>query len=94
MEATAEGLRAYLHHPEEELETLELYLAAAKAKALAAGVPDLAHNAQYTLFLYTLAGMYYDLRGMDLSELDANAQRVIDSFVLELRYSAAGRDGT
>ena len=31
---------------------------------------------------------------MDLCEVDANAQRVIDSFVLELRYSAAGRDGT
>lgn len=86
MEATVDGLRTYLHLPIEEAAGLELYLEAAREKAKAAGIPDQAGNAHYTLFLYTLAGMYYDLRGMDLSELDANAQRMIDSFVLELRY--------
>lgn len=37
-----------------------------------------------------MAAMYYDKRGMGQMGLEADVQRMIDSFVLELRY--AGED--
>lgn len=88
MAATAQGLRSYLRLPEEE--SVDIYLNAARSKARAAGIPDYKNNAQYNLFLYALAAMYYDCRGTDLSAVDANAQRMVNSFVLELR--GAGED--
>lgn len=67
---------------------VDVYLNAAKSKAKAAGVPAYANNAQYDLFILALAAMYYDNRGMVFANPAdaANAQRMIDSFVLELRY--------
>lgn len=67
---------------------VEPYLKAAKSKARAAGIPAFENNAHYDLFIKALAAMYYDNRGMTLQNPAdaANAQRMIDSFVLELRY--------
>lgn len=68
--------------------TVDTYLNAAKSKAKAAGVPVFENNAQYDLFILALAALYYDNRGMTFQNPAdaANAQRMIDSFVLELRY--------
>lgn len=73
---------------EYEAESVNLYLQAAKSKAKRAGIPAFENNAQYDMFILALAGMYYDNRGMVFQNpADAiNAQRMIDSFVLELRY--------
>ena len=88
MAATAQGLNAYMNYPVENAEELEIFVAAARSKARAAGVPDYANNANYDLFIYALAAMHYDHRG---SDLDGNAvQSIVNSFVLELRY--AGED--
>lgn len=67
---------------------VDTYLNAAKSKARAAGIPAFESNAQYDLFIMALAAMYYDNRGMTFQDPAdaANAQRMIDSFVLELRY--------
>ena len=95
MAATVEGLRKYLRLMPDNDEELTLYLNAAKDKATAAGVPELKDNAQYDLFLYALAAMYYSNRGMGFSgsyqqAAEENARRMINSFVLELRYSKGG----
>lgn len=68
---------------------VDLYLQAAQSKARAAGVPTLTNNAQYDMFILALAAMYYDNRGMVFQNPAdaANAQRMIDSYVLELRYA-------
>ena len=64
------------------------YMQAAQSKAMAAGIPVFTSNAQYDLFILALAAMYYDNRGMVFQNPAdaANAQRMVDSFVLELRY--------
>jgi len=76
-------------------EDLTVYLAAAKSKARAAGIPDYKNNALYDLFIIDLALMYYDNRGMSSSAnnpeaFERAAQARINSFVLALRY--AGED--
>lgn len=73
-------------------ESVDAYLQAAKSKAKAAGIREYTNNAQYDLFIMALAAMYYDNRGMTFqnSADAANAQRMIDSFVLELRYAEDG----
>ena len=92
MAATLDGLRGFLTLPKDKREdqVLDLCLAAAISKAKAAGIPDYPDNAQYDLFLYALAAMYYDKRGMGQMALEADAQRMINSFVLELRYAGNG----
>lgn len=92
MAATVDGLRKYLRLTPDTDEELSLYLDAAKAKAKAAGIPDFKNNAQYDLFLYALAAMYHDNRGMAFSgayqaAAEETAKKMIDGFVLELRYS-------
>jgi hypothetical protein len=69
-------------------ESVDAYLQAAKSKAKAAGIPVFENNAQYDLFILALAAMYYDNRAMTFQNPAdaANAQKMIDSFVLELRY--------
>ena len=89
------NLKEYLRLPPDSTEDLTLYLAAAKSKARAAGVPDYQSNAQYDLFLLALAAMQYDNRGMILSGnnphlLEQSTANLINSFVLELRH--AGED--
>jgi hypothetical protein len=75
-------------------ESVDTYLQAAKSKAKAAGIPVFENNAQYDLFILALAAMYYDNRAMTFQDPAdaANAQRMIDSFVLELRYAEDGDD--
>ncbi len=95
MAATTEKLREYLRLAPDSTEDLMGYLAAAKSKARAAGIPDYANNAQYDLFICALAALYYENRGMSFSgsyqaTAEANARKLINSFVLELRY--AGED--
>lgn len=82
----------YLKLPPDSTEDIERYLAAAKSKAAAAGVPAFENNALYDLFIYSLAAMYYDNRGMAFSgsyqaTAEENARKLINSFVLELRYA-------
>jgi hypothetical protein len=85
---TTADLAAYLRAANSGLQP---YLDAARSKARAAGIPDYQNNAQYDLFILALSAMYYDNRGMGTPLADpAKAQRMIDSFVLELRH--AGED--
>lgn len=67
---------------------VDAYINAAKSKARVAGIPEFQNNAQYDLFIMALAAMYYDNRGMTFQNPAdaANAERMINSFVLELRY--------
>ena len=90
MAATAQGLNEYLNYPEDNVENLNIYLNAAKSKARAAGVPDYKANANYDMFIYELAAVYYDRRGSDVDE--KAVKEMVNSFVLELRY--AGEDPT
>lgn len=95
MRVSANELAAYLRLPPDTGEDLETYIAAAKSKARAAGIPDYEYNAQYKMFLLALAAMLYDNRGMSFSgsyqaTAEENARKLINSFVLELRY--AGED--
>lgn len=95
MAVTVDGLRSYLSLPPDNDECLDLYLAAAHSKARTAGIPMYQNNAQYDLFIYALAAMYYENRGMAFSgsyqaTAEENATRMINSFVLELRH--AGED--
>lgn len=90
MAVTIKQLREYLRDPPEDDETLQPFLNAARAKARAAGVPDFQHNAMYDLFLLALATMYYENRGMSHQAggtAQQQAQNMINSFVLELRYA-------
>ena len=82
----------YLRVDPDEAESLHLHINAAKTKARSAGIPDFKNNAQYDLFIYALAAMYYDNRGFtfsgtNLGSVEANARRMINSFVLELRHA-------
>jgi len=93
MAVTAIDLIEYLRLPPDCITVVgeanvDTYLNAAKSKARAAGIPAFESNAQYDLFILALAAMYYDNRGMTFQDPAdaANAQRMIDSFVLELRY--------
>lgn len=92
MAVTQIGLCDYLGLPADNADSLSLYLDAAKSKARTAGIPDFQHNAQYDLMIYALAAMYYDNRGMAFSgsyqaTAEANAHKLINSFVLELRHA-------
>jgi hypothetical protein len=92
MAASADRLRGYLRLAPDDPADLDLFIAAAKSKARAAGVPDYAHNAQYDIFILALAAMYYDNRGMSFpgtyqQAAEENARRMINAFVLELRYA-------
>lgn len=86
------ALAAYLRLPPDDTTNLEPFLAAARSKARAAGIPDFSNNAQYDLFLLALAANYYDNRGMVYAgsyqaTAEENARRICNSFVLELRYA-------
>jgi hypothetical protein len=95
MAATVETLRRYLRLPSNDTEDLTGYLAAAQSKARTAGISAFAHNAQYDMFLHSLAAMYYDNRGMepDNPASAAAMERMISSFVLELRYADEDPEG-
>jgi len=98
MAVTDKALREYLRLPPDSAEDLTGYLAAAKAKARAAGIPDYQSNAQYDLFLLALSALYYDSRGMAFSgsyqaAAEDNARKLINSFVLELRHAGETPEG-
>lgn len=87
------GLRDYLNcSPDTTTATLQSWLNAAKSEARTAGIPEFQHNAQYDLFIYSLAAWYYENRGLQLSgsyqatQRDA-MQKMKDAFVLQLRYA-------
>lgn len=88
-------LKTYLGIDADDPEDLSLYINAAKSKAQAAGIPPQEENGQYVLFIVSLAAMYYDNRGMAFSgsyqaTAEANARKLINSFVLELRHPEGG----
>lgn len=93
MAVTVSNFRAYLNPPPDITDAqLESWLAAAKSEARTAGVPDFRRNAQYDLFILSLAAWYYDNRGLQVSgTYQATAletkKRMTDSFVLQLRYA-------
>ena len=95
MAVKAHELAEYLRLPPDAAEELKPYLAAAIAKATAAGVPEFKNNAMYDMFIMALAAMYYENRGMAYSgsyqaTAEENARKLINSFVLELRYAEDG----
>lgn len=95
MAVTTTDLAAYLRLPPDSSDTLSSFLAAARSRARAAGIPEYQHNAQYDLFMLALAGMYYENRSLAFSgsyqaTAEANATRMVNAFVLELRH--AGED--
>lgn len=95
MAVTTTDLKDYLGLPPDSTADLSRYLAAAQAKARAAGIPDFKSNAQYDLFLLALASMYYENRGMAFggsyqATAEENARKMVNSFVLELRYAKDG----
>lgn len=97
MAVTMDDFRDYLGPAADDSSNLSLYLDAAISKARAAGIPEYKYNAQYDMFILALASMYYDNRGMAFSgsyqaTAEANARKLINSFVLELRN--AGEDLT
>lgn len=92
MAVTVAGLKDYLRNPPDNDDVLELYLNAAVEKANSAGIPQYTDNALYDLFIYSLASFYYDNRGLTFggsyqATAEENARKLINSFVLELRYS-------
>jgi hypothetical protein len=92
MAVTPEKFKSYLRLPPDSAEEVEGYLNAAKSKARTAGIPDFLNNAQYDLFIYALGALLYDNRGLGFTGTyqqasEENARRLINSFVLELRYA-------
>lgn len=75
--------------PDDTSEDLSGYLAAALSKARTAGIPSFKHNAQFDLFIKSLAVMYYENRNMepDNPKSAEAIQRMINSYVFELRYA-------
>lgn len=98
MSVSVHELREYLRLAPDSTDALQPYFQAAKSKARAAGIPDYQNNAQYDLFILSLAAMYYENRGMAFSgsyqaTAGENARKMINSFVLELRYAQEDGDG-
>lgn len=92
MPVTEEDLKEYLNLPADSKGNLSRFLNAARSKAKTAGIPEFEHNAEYDLFLLSLAAMYYENRGMAFSgsyqaTAEENARKLINSFVLSLRYA-------
>lgn len=97
MAVTKENLAEYLHLPPDDSEDLGWCISAAKAKAKAAGVPEFQHNPLYDLFIMSLAASYYESRGLSFSgsyqgAAEENQRKLINSFVLELRYAEDGTE--
>lgn len=93
MAVTVNSFRDYLNPPPDITDAqLETWLAAAKSEARTSGVPDFSNNAQYDLFIMSLAAWYYDNRGLQVSGTYQSTaletkKKMTDSFVLQLRYA-------
>jgi hypothetical protein len=94
MAVTEDNLRAYLRLPPDATEDVSGYLASALSKARTAGIPAFVRNAQYDLFIKSLAAMYYENRSLGYENgIDEDvARRLINSFVIELRYATEDPD--
>lgn len=94
MAVTVSKLRDYLNLPADVSDDdLALWLNAAKSEAAAAGVPEFQNNAQYDLFILSLASWDYDNRGLQPSgayqqTAVENMQKMKYAFVLQLRYAS------
>jgi hypothetical protein len=86
-------LKEYLGMPPDAADTIaELCLKTAKSKCRTADIPDFQNNAHYDLFLCALSSCWYDNRGLTFAgngnaSAEDNARRLVNSFVLELRYA-------
>ena len=87
MAITSSDLATYLKLNPDDTEDLVGYLAAAKTKARTAGIPSFSSNALYDQFIKELAGYMHDNRSLGASDSEAGVQKIINSYVLELRYS-------
>lgn len=97
MAVTEKDLVEYLRLPPDDEKSVSRYLAAAKSKARSAGIQDFKDNAQYDLFILSLAAMYYDNRGLAFSgsyqaTAETNATRMCNAFILELRHAKEDTD--
>ena len=82
MAVTETQLKEYLHLPADCGEDLSGFLAAARSKARGAGIPDFSHNAAYDNFNRGMA-----FAGSYQATAEENARRMINSYVLELRFA-------
>ncbi|HMM30672.1 MAG TPA: head-tail connector protein [Clostridia bacterium] len=92
MAVTEQALKDYLGLPPDSTTDVSGYLAAAKTKARAAGIPSFERNALYDLFIKALAANYYENRGLSFSgsyqaTAEENARKLVNDFVLTLRYA-------
>ena len=96
MAATIEKLGAYLGLlPDEDTAIAQMALDAAIAKATGAGIPAFKNNPHYDLFIYSLAALWYDNRGLTTPGTATiggaeSIEHLVNSFVLELRYAKDG----
>lgn len=98
MAATAEGLKRYLRVQTDSEEELTEYLYAAIAYCRNGGVAYREDDPLYDLLIYKLAAQEYDNRGLsaagtDMRSAEENRQRMLNSFMLNLRYAAAPDTG-
>lgn len=100
---TVDDVREYLNLPPDAGDKIiKWFLASAKSKARAAGIPNFQNNAQYDIFLCSLSGFLYDNRNLGFigsgnrgtSNAEANMRALVNAFVLELRYATEDDGGT
>lgn len=84
---TVSDLTTYLKLNPDATEDLTGYIAAAHTRARTAGIPSFSHNALYDQFIKELAGYMHDNRALGASESESGVQNIINSYVLQLRYS-------
>ncbi len=97
MAVTSEIFKSeYLGLPPDASDTIaDLCLAAAKDTLNEAGRPEMFNYAKYDLAVYSIAGFFYDNRGLTASGaykagVISAAQGMINSFVLQLRGAKDG----
>lgn len=92
MVATKQGLYKYLHlMPDEDTTMADLAFEAALVDIKGAGVHEFRNNALYDIFVYALAGYYYDNRSLNpIGTKTEESQNMINSFVLKLRFAEDG----
>lgn len=98
MAVTAEKLKTYLRIPPDSTEDLSAYLEAAIAWCTNAGVTPRYADPLYDLLILKLAAQEYDNRAMgnmagEPDKAEEARQRMLNAFVLNLRYAAAPDTG-
>lgn len=93
MAATFEGFMKYLRPmPDADKEDIKICFEAALADIHGAGVPEYKNNRLYDIFVYALAGHYYDNRNLQpIGASTEETQKMINSFVLKLRFAKDGQ---